>query len=152
MLSQSIRPEPFVAVPIVAQRSEFERAKTTRAHLRVAGVTRPRLYENAATTMHVGFRSWRDTGIPWLALAGVDVAKGQRRARHDEISTTIGYLKAAEDVTGSIGYVAAHAGESIPLLTLAVAQKMTPRELAAVIHCYPTQVEAIQRSAAQTAG
>jgi len=46
-------------------------------------------------------------------------------------------------------FVAAHAGESLPLLTLAVAQKMTPAELAAVIHCYPTQVEAIQRVAAQ---
>lgn len=46
-------------------------------------------------------------------------------------------------------YVAAHAGESIPLLTLAVMQKMTPSELAAVIFCFPTQVEAIQQVAAQ---
>jgi pyruvate/2-oxoglutarate dehydrogenase complex dihydrolipoamide dehydrogenase (E3) component len=48
-------------------------------------------------------------------------------------------------------FVAAHAGESLPLLALAVAQKMTPASLAAVIHCYPTQVEAIQRVAAQAA-
>jgi pyruvate/2-oxoglutarate dehydrogenase complex dihydrolipoamide dehydrogenase (E3) component len=48
-------------------------------------------------------------------------------------------------------FVAAHAGESLPLLTLAVAQRMTPDGLAAVIHCYPTQVEAIQRVAAQAA-
>jgi pyruvate/2-oxoglutarate dehydrogenase complex dihydrolipoamide dehydrogenase (E3) component len=48
-------------------------------------------------------------------------------------------------------FVAAHAGESLPLLTLAVAQKMRPAGLAAVIHCYPTQVEAIQRVAAQAA-
>jgi pyruvate/2-oxoglutarate dehydrogenase complex dihydrolipoamide dehydrogenase (E3) component len=46
-------------------------------------------------------------------------------------------------------FVAAHAGESLPLLTLAVAQRMTPASLAAVIACYPTQVEAIQRVAAQ---
>jgi hypothetical protein len=46
-------------------------------------------------------------------------------------------------------FVAAHAGESLPLLTLAVAQRMTPAGLAAVIACYPTQVEAIQRVAAQ---
>ncbi len=92
-----------VLLPIVSQRSEFERAKTTRAHLAEAGVTRPRLYENTATTMHVGFRSWRDTGVTWLALAGVDVAKMQRRAGHDHVTTTIGYVKAAEDVTGSIG-------------------------------------------------
>jgi pyruvate/2-oxoglutarate dehydrogenase complex dihydrolipoamide dehydrogenase (E3) component len=48
-------------------------------------------------------------------------------------------------------FVAAHAGESLPLLTLAVAQKMRPADLAAVIHCYPTQVEAIQRVADQAA-
>jgi hypothetical protein len=53
--------------------------------------------------MHVGFRSWRDTGITWLALAGVDVAKMQRRAGHDNITTTIGYVKTAEDVAGTIG-------------------------------------------------
>jgi hypothetical protein len=29
---------------------------------------------------------------------------------------------------------------------------MTPAELGAVIHCYPTQVEAIQRAAAQAVG
>lgn len=46
-------------------------------------------------------------------------------------------------------FVATHAGESLPLLTLAVMQKMTPADLASVIHCYPTQVEAIQRVAAQ---
>ena len=90
-------------VPIVSQRSEFERANLTRSHLATAGVTRPRLTENTPTTMHVGFRSWRDTGITWLALAGVDVAKIQRRAGHDNITTTIGYVKAAEDVTGTIG-------------------------------------------------
>jgi hypothetical protein len=53
--------------------------------------------------MHVGFRSWRDTGITWLALACVDVAKMQRPAGHDHISTTMGYVKTAEDVTGTIG-------------------------------------------------
>jgi hypothetical protein len=53
--------------------------------------------------MHVGFRSLRDTGITWLALAGVDVVKIQRRAGHDEISTTMGYVKVAEDIGGAIG-------------------------------------------------
>lgn len=46
-------------------------------------------------------------------------------------------------------FVAAHAGESVPLLTLAVMQKMSPSELAAVIYCFPTQIEAIQQVAAQ---
>jgi len=67
------------------------------------------LSEKTATTMPANFRSWRDTGITWLALKGVDVAKIQRRAGHDEISTTLGYVKMAEDLTGSIG-------EPFPLL------------------------------------
>lgn len=46
-------------------------------------------------------------------------------------------------------FVAAHAGESLPLLTLAVMQKMSPSELAAIIYCFPTQIEAIQQVAAQ---
>jgi integrase len=71
--------------PLVSIRSEYERAKTLRAHLVLAKVTRPRLTKNPPTTMHVGFRSWRDTGITRLALAGVDVAKMQRRAGHDRI-------------------------------------------------------------------
>jgi len=51
-----------------------------RAHLRTAGVTHARLFTDDATQMPIGFRSWRDTGITWLALAGVDVMKMQRRA------------------------------------------------------------------------
>ena len=90
-------------VPIMSRWGENQRAVKTREHLSTAGVTRPRLTENTATTMHVGFRSWSDTGITWLALAGVDAAKMQRRAGHDHITTTIGYVKAAEDVTGKIG-------------------------------------------------
>jgi hypothetical protein len=53
--------------------------------------------------MKVNFRSRRDTGITWLALAGVDVAKMQRRAGRDTISTTLGYVKMAEDLSGKIG-------------------------------------------------
>ena len=34
---------------------------------------------------------------------GVDVIKVQRRAGHDSISTTMGYVKAAEDISGAVG-------------------------------------------------
>jgi hypothetical protein len=74
-----------------------------RQHFALAQLERPRLREETATTMQINFRSWRDTGITWLALAGVDVARMQRRAGHDSISTTLGYVKMAEDLTGSIG-------------------------------------------------
>lgn len=101
-LSKDRRSSDLVA-PIMRDGYEDARAKRTREHLARAGVTRPRLTENTATTMMVGFRSWRDTGITWLALAGVDVAKIQRRAGHDDVTTTMGYVKAAEDMSGTIG-------------------------------------------------
>jgi integrase len=95
-------PDALLA-PLLSALSAERYAIHVRKHLATARVTRPRLTENSPTTMHVGFRSWRDTGITWLALAGVDVAKMQRRAGHDHISTTMGYVKAAEDITGAIG-------------------------------------------------
>ena len=96
-----------------------------RDHFEVAKLDRARLSEQSATTMNVNFRSWRDTGITWLALQGVDVAKMQRRAGHDSISTTLGYAKMAEDLTGSIG-------EPFPplpaeLLEAATAKPASPR-------------------------
>jgi integrase len=90
-------------LPLMGERSENLRSIWMRKHLARAKVTRSRLSEQSATTMKVNFRTWRDTGITWLALAGVDVAKMQRRAGHDTISTTLGYVKMAEDLTGSIG-------------------------------------------------
>jgi len=90
-------------LPLMGERRENFRSICMRRHLARAKVTRSRLTEQSATTMKVNFRSWRDTGITWLALAGVDVAKMQRRAGHDTISTTLGYVKMAEDLTGSIG-------------------------------------------------
>ena len=51
----------------------------------------------------MNFRSCRDSGITWLALAGVDLARMQRRAGHDDINTTLDYVKQAEDLTGKIG-------------------------------------------------
>jgi pyruvate/2-oxoglutarate dehydrogenase complex dihydrolipoamide dehydrogenase (E3) component len=43
--------------------------------------------------------------------------------------------------------VAAHAGEMISELTLAVTSKLTMKALAETIHCYPTQAEVFQRIA-----
>jgi hypothetical protein len=40
------------------------------------------------------------SGITWLALAGVELARMQRRAGHEDISTTLGYVKPAEDLAG----------------------------------------------------
>lgn len=89
--------------PVLREWSEDVRAQRIREHLRAAGCERPRLWSNTSTTMAVNFRSLRDSGITWLAIAGVDVVKMQRRAGHDHVQTTMGYVKRAEDVGGTIG-------------------------------------------------
>lgn len=90
-------------LPLMADLNENRRAGWMRKHFTAAGLDRARLTEQSATTMQINFRSWRDTGITWLAIQGVDVAKMQRRAGHDSISTTLGYVKMAEDLSGKIG-------------------------------------------------
>lgn len=92
-----------LVVPILETLTENRRAVNLRLDLQRAGVNRPRLYENTATTMGVNFRSLRDSGITWLALTGLDVVKMQRRAGHDSIETTLSYVKQAEDLSGAIG-------------------------------------------------
>jgi hypothetical protein len=82
---------------------EGARAKRTRKRLARAGVTRPRLTEDTGDHDDGRLRSWRDTGMTWLALAGVDVAKMKRRAGHDDVSTTMGYVNSAEDISDTIG-------------------------------------------------
>ena len=78
-------------------------AKAFRAHLRAAGVDREELYTLTKTTEPIDFRTCRDSGITWLALAGVDVVKMQRRAGHDSLETTMRYVKVAEDFSGTVG-------------------------------------------------
>jgi integrase len=90
-------------VDFMASRSSWERARSFRRNLEKAKVTRPRLTADNAGEEGVDFRSLRDTGITWLALAGVDVPKIMRRAGHDSPSTSMGYVKIAEDINGEIG-------------------------------------------------
>lgn len=90
-------------VPLFETTGKDHSASQLRDHLRLAEVTHPRLFADTSTHMPVNFRSWRDTGITWLSLAGVDVVKMQRRAGHDSLETTTGYVKSAEDLTGAAG-------------------------------------------------
>jgi integrase len=90
-------------LPVLGELNDKFRAKQFREHLRMAGVSRPRLTAETATLLQVDFRSCRDSGITWLALAGVELARIQRRAGHEDISTTLGYVKMAEDLAGKVG-------------------------------------------------
>jgi integrase len=89
--------------PLLARVAHNKRAIQFREHLKLAKVTRPRLLEDTATTVMVNFRSLRDSGITWEALEGTPVDRIQARAGHEHISTTIGYVKAVEDLKGRFG-------------------------------------------------
>jgi pyruvate/2-oxoglutarate dehydrogenase complex dihydrolipoamide dehydrogenase (E3) component len=54
------------------------------------------------------------------------------------------------DIVGAM-LVAAHAGEMISELTLAITHKVPLEVLAETVHCYPTQAEVFQRVALQYA-
>jgi pyruvate/2-oxoglutarate dehydrogenase complex dihydrolipoamide dehydrogenase (E3) component len=54
--------------------------------------------------------------------------------------------KGTNEIVGAT-LVAAHAGEMISELTLAVTNKLTMEALAETVHCYPTQAEVFQRIA-----
>jgi pyruvate/2-oxoglutarate dehydrogenase complex dihydrolipoamide dehydrogenase (E3) component len=54
--------------------------------------------------------------------------------------------KSSPEIAGAI-LVAAHAGEMISELTLAITNKLTLQALAETVHCYPTQAEVFQRIA-----
>ena len=54
--------------------------------------------------------------------------------------------KSSPEIVGAT-LVAAHAGEMISELTLAITNKLTMQALAETVHCYPIQAEVFQRIA-----
>jgi integrase len=90
-------------VPALRELNDKFRAKLLREHLELADVKRPRLREDTLTLRPIDFRSCRDTGITWLALSGLSLHAIQRRCGHEDIDTTNGYVKMAEDLSGTIG-------------------------------------------------
>src|SRR5262249_20222733 len=83
-----------------------------------------------------------------LKVHRLDLAKVER-AMIDGEADGFAALYTHNGVIVGATFVAAHAGESLPLLTLAVAQRMTPAGLAAVIHFFPPPGGAIQRGPCQ---
>jgi pyruvate/2-oxoglutarate dehydrogenase complex dihydrolipoamide dehydrogenase (E3) component len=62
------------------------------------------------------------------------------------------YTRSGSDHIVGATFVAAHAGEMIGELTLAITHKVPLEELGDTVHCYPTQAEVFQRIALQYAG
>ncbi len=95
-------PESCV-VPLLAAVHRTTVPRLFRMHLEVAGVVRPALHTSTMTSARASFRSWRDSGLTWLALAGVSVVRIASRAGHDDLRMTMRYIKQAEDLTGRLG-------------------------------------------------
>ena len=92
-----------LVLPLLAAVPRETLAARTRRHLHAAGLDREALHVSSLTTVRANFRSWRDSGLTWLAMSGLDPARIMRRAGHDDIGTTIRYVKQAEDVGARLG-------------------------------------------------
>ena len=78
----------------------------------------------------------------------LDLAKVERAFidGEEEGFATIYTRQGTNEIVGAT-LVAAHAGEMISELTLAITNKLTMKALAETVHCYPTQAEVFQRIA-----
>jgi integrase len=92
-----------LVVPTLSAFGEDHLAQLFREHLTRAGVKRAELHTSTRTHVQGNFRSCRDSGITYLAMSGLGVDKIVRRAGHDDVQTSMGYVKLAEDLSGSLG-------------------------------------------------
>ena len=90
-------------VPLLANVHRTRVPRLLRLHLEVAGVVRPALHTSTTTSAQATFRTWRDSGLTWLALAGVGAVRIARRAGHEDLRMTMRHVKQAEDLTGRLG-------------------------------------------------
>jgi integrase len=67
-----------------------------RDYLRKAGVKRAELYADDATRKNITWHDLRATGITWMAIRGDDPQKIMHRAGHEDMATTMGYIREAE--------------------------------------------------------
>jgi pyruvate/2-oxoglutarate dehydrogenase complex dihydrolipoamide dehydrogenase (E3) component len=97
-------------------------------------------------------RRAREEGIP-IDTYRLELAKVERAFidGEEEGFAAIYTRRGSDEIVGAT-LVAAHAGEMISELTLAIANKMRLEGLSETVHCYPTQAEVFQRIALQYAG
>jgi pyruvate/2-oxoglutarate dehydrogenase complex dihydrolipoamide dehydrogenase (E3) component len=97
-------------------------------------------------------RRAREEGVPIDAYR-LELAKVERAFidGEDEGFAAVYTRRGSGEIVGAT-LVAAHAGEMISELTLAITNKVPLEGLAETVHCYPTQAEVFQRIALQYAG
>ncbi len=76
-----------------------------RKALRQAGVTRADLFANDATRKNITFHDLRATAATWAAVRGDEPIKLMHRLSHESITTTMMYVREAENVGESFGEV-----------------------------------------------
>ncbi len=96
-------------------------------------------------------RQAREEGIP-VDNYRLELAKVERAFidGEEEGFAAIHVRRGSGEIVGAT-LVAAHAGEMISELTLAITQKLPLEALAETVHCYPTQAEVFQRIALEYA-
>jgi hypothetical protein len=130
---------PVVLIPDRKHASEI-----LRHHLKLAGVTRPELFQDDDTNKNIRFHDMRSTGLTWLALRGDDPLKIQYRAGHKEFEMTQVYIRTAENLRTSgeaIGDLfpelpASLLGESVEAVTLDDAE--APQSSKRIVQTIPT--------------
>jgi len=97
-------------------------------------------------------RRAREEGVP-IDTYRLDLAKVERAFidGEEEGFAAIYTRRGSGEIVGAT-LVAAHAGEMISELTLAITNKVPLEGLANTVHCYPTQAEVFQRIALQYVG
>ncbi len=97
-------------------------------------------------------RRAREEGVP-IDTYRLDLAKVERAFidGEEEGFATIYTRRGSGEIVGAT-LMAAHAGEMISELTLAITNKVPLEGLANTVHCYPTQAEVFQRIALQYVG
>lgn len=67
-----------------------------RLHLEASGVTRAELFATTPTRKRITFHDLRATFCTWSAIRGDDPLKIRARAGHEDLETTMQYVRAAE--------------------------------------------------------
>src|SRR6476619_4748165 len=119
------------------------------ANRRAQDVVIPHCTYNDPEVAHVGLtpHQAREAGIPIdeYRLALTKVERAFIDGEEEGFATIYTRLGTGEIVGATL--VAAHAGEMISELTMAITHKLPMKALAGTVHCYPTQAEVFQRIA-----
>ena len=107
------------------------RAEQLRVNLRLAGVKRAELFAGDATRKQLTFHDLRATGTTWAAIRGDEPLRIMHRAGHKDLTTTMGYVREAENLRAGFGTVFPPLPSSLlraPRMSQGMSQGAGPRQ------------------------